>query len=131
MMHNTKFMLLMMDLSQLIQGSSLLLDENHAVLCDYDGSSCRIENGVRVGLDNTLLVMFSMGEEPCKPETALRLNADFSLTADGYIALFKSECFFVRSIPLPEHPRVLLTCLSHTLEMVKTIKQDLKNHVVN
>lgn len=122
----------MMEFTQLVQGSSLLLDENHALLCDFDEMSCRIEDGVRVGLNDSILIMISMGGGPFQSEVALRINADFSLSSDGYIAQFQSEeYFFVRGIPLPEHPQALLKTLSNTLDIAKTLKQELSLHVAN
>ncbi|WP_254053131.1 hypothetical protein [Shewanella sp. WE21] len=130
-MKNKKFTLLMMEFTHLVKGSSLSLDEHQALLCRFGELKCRIEDGVRVGLTNTILIMIALDIECFPSEAALRINANLSLTAGGYIAKFKSDdYFYVRGMPLPDHPQGLLKILSDTVIIANTLRQELNLHVV-
>jgi hypothetical protein len=121
-----------MELTHLVQASSLSLDEHQALLCHFGEVSCRIEDGARVGLANTILMMVELDIEHFPAEIALKINANFSLTLDGYIAKFRSnDYFYMRSMPLPEHPQSFLKELSDTVSIANTLRQELNLYVVN
>ena len=131
-MKNKKFTLFIMEFTHLVQASSLSLDQHQALLCHFGDVSCRIEDGARVGLANTILIMVELDIEHFPAETALKMNANFSLTLGGYIAKFKSnDYFYVRNMPLPDHPQCLLKALSDTVSIANILRQELNLHVVS
>lgn len=131
-MKNKKFALLMMEFTHLVQGASISLDEHQALLCRFGDLNCRIEDAARVGLTNTILIMVTLDIECFPAEAALRINADFALTSGGYIARFKTDdYFFVRAMPLPDHPQGLLKTLSDTVAITTALRQELNLNVVN
>ena len=122
----------MREFTHLVQGLFLSLDEHQALLCRCGDVNCRIEDATRVGLSNTILLMVALDIGCFDAEAALRINADFALTSGGYIAKFKTDdYFFVRAMPLPDHPQGLLKALSDTVVITTSFRQELNLHVVN
>ncbi len=122
----------MMEFTRLVQGASISLDEHQALLCRFGEVNCRIEDAARVGLMNTILIMVELDIDGFPSEAALDINSDFSMTSGGYIAKFKANgYFYIRGMPLPDHPQGLLKALSDTVVIANTLRQELNLHVAN
>lgn len=121
-----------MEFTNLVQGTSISLDEHQALQCLFGDLNCRIEDAARVGLSNTILIMVMLDIKCFPAEAALRINANFALTSGGYIARFKTDdYFFVRTMPLPDHSQGLLKNLRDTVALTSALIQELNLHVVN
>lgn len=124
-MKNQQFSLLMSEVAQLAQGTTMSFRAGEALVCTYDGLQCRIENGATVGLDGEMILLVSL-KGSINAQGSLKSNAHFGLTKDGYIAMLSdSELFFVRHRPVPKHPQQVLDVLSQTVIIIRQLKEEL------
>lgn len=98
-----------------------------ALVCRYGERLCRIEDGQRVGLANQLLILVEMPELATEPELALRLNGEFHLSLDGYLAQLRQGGFhFIRHRPMTEYPQELVRYLSESVRLSEQLRDKTK-----
>ena len=126
-MTNRKFYLLINEFTQLTNAGSLQLAGDSALVCRFDQCSVRVENGERLGLKGQILLMTKLDTSSLDANQALKLNTDFKLTADGYIAqINEGEYEYIRHILLPEHPQELLRLLNEFVVQTTFLHDEIK-----
>ncbi|WP_086775793.1 MULTISPECIES: hypothetical protein [Vibrio] len=131
-MKNRKFFLLINEFVHLNHGGSLHLEGGDALICQYKERQVRVENGARLGLHGQIVLVTKINQQSLSANLSLKLNADFRLTADGYIACITEQDFdFMRHITLPEHPQELLRLLNEFVVQTTILDEEIKLHVVD
>ncbi len=123
-MKNQQFSLLMSEVTQLVHGQTIPIRDGDALVCTYGEWSCRIENGDMVGLAGQFILLVKL-DSVIEEEHALKVNGQFELSLDGYIAMpTDNEIFYVRHKPLPTHPQQVLDMLSETITIVRQLTEE-------
>lgn len=131
-MKNRKFSLLVSEFIQFTQGTAMKVELGDALACHYGKRLCRIEDGQSVGLANQLLILVEMPELATQPELALRLNGEFHLSLDGYLAQLRQGGFhFIRHRQMTEYPQELVCYLSESVTFAERLSIEIKKHVAD
>ncbi|MDN3612025.1 hypothetical protein ACODM8_16825 [Vibrio ostreicida] len=131
-MKNRKLSLLLNEFVQLNQGGNLKLEANDALVCQFGARQIKIEDGARLGLDGQMVLVTELTSSSLSAEQALKLNADFRLTADGYIARIADQGYdYLRTITLPEHPQELLRLLNEFVAQATLLDNEIVHHVAD
>ena len=130
-MKNRKFSLLLNEFIQLNQGDDLRLDESNVLVCHYGERQVIVEDGTRVGLEGQLILLSELNSHDLTAELAVQFNADFSLTAGGYIGRIADKDYFILNQTVPEHPQELQQLLSQFAAQADLMHGEINNHVVD
>ena len=130
-MKNRKFSLLLNEFIQLNQGDDLRLDESNVLVCHYGERQVIVEDGTRVGLEGQLILLSELNSHDLTAELAVQFNADFSLTAGGYIGRIADKDYYILNHTVPEHPQELQQLLSQFAAQADLMHGEINNHVVD
>ena len=130
-MKNRKLSLLLNEFVQLNQGGHLQLDGSNVLLCHYGERQIIVEDGSRVGLEGQLILLAELEHQQLSADLAVKFNADFRLTTNGYIGRISDKNYYIRNLALPGHPQELQQLLSQFAAQADLLHCEIKIHVVN
>lgn len=125
-MSERKFIFLMRDFIQSMKVPCENFEDNRALVGMYGNIECRIEDGSRIGLSGKLIILVNLNMIELIPEKALRLNGDFNLLADSYIASITDNGYFlIRSYGVPSHVNQLHNYINEMIQITKNIIKEI------